>query len=115
MTRSRVDSRASNDKHYIYDYITAMVRLNVSITVTDATRYDEICKTATELVALSLHDQGCIDYDLYKSTTNDDRLMIVETWQSRADLEAHQRTAHFKRLVPRLESLGTLTLVEFDF
>ena len=68
-----------------------------------------------ELVGLSLHDKGCISYDLLGSLTNDDRLMIVETWESREDLKAHMDTEHFKRLVPELERLSTMTLEEFDF
>lgn len=92
-----------------------MVRLNVSVIIPDSSRAAEIIAAATELVELSLHDEGCIDYDLYRSTTNDDRLMIVETWRDAAALDRHQQTEHFRRIVPQLEELGTLTHERFDF
>lgn len=72
-------------------------------------------EAAVELVAFSLRDKGCISYDLYRSETNDDRYMIVETWESREDLKAHQETDHFKRLVPELEKHSDLTMTEFEF
>lgn len=70
---------------------------------------------ATELVELSLHDRGCISYDLYGSLTNDDHLMIVETWGNKQDLNSHMASEHFKRIVPQLQALSTMTLEEFSF
>lgn len=70
---------------------------------------------ATELVELSLHDRGCISYDLYGSLTNDDHLLIVETWENKRGLDAHMASDHFKRIVPELQRLSTLTLEEFTF
>ena len=41
--------------------------------------------------------------------------MIVETCESREDLEAHMASDHFKRIVPQLQELATMTLEEFTF
>lgn len=92
-----------------------MIRLNVSLIVEDSSRAKALKEVATELVELSLHDAGVIDYDFFHSTTNDDRYMIYETWQSEDDLKRHQETEHFRRLVPRLQELATLTTERFDF
>ncbi len=92
-----------------------MVRLNVSMIVETNENRGPLVEKATELVGLSLHDKGCIDYDLYLSTTNDDRYLIVETWESEAALKAHMASDHFKRLVPELEKYSTLTLEKFNF
>lgn len=92
-----------------------MIRLNVSLTLTDAANGTKLTETATKLTELSLHDKGCVDYDFYRSQTNDDRFMIIETWRNRHDLEAHQKTAHFKELLPRLEELSTVSLEIFEF
>lgn len=92
-----------------------MVRLNVFIQVPLSDRKKELIEKATELIELSLRDKGCIDYDLFSSTTNDDRLLINETWASEEDLKKHMESEHFKRIVPQLEELGTLTLEKFDF
>lgn len=92
-----------------------MVRLNVSLIVEESSKKKPLIETATELVALSLHDKGCISYDLYGSLTNDDRLMIIETWESREDLKAHMESEHFQRLVPQLQEHSTMTIEDFDF
>lgn len=92
-----------------------MVRLNVSMIVETSENREKLVEKATELVEFSLRDKGCISYDLYKSTTNDDRYMIIETWESEEDLKAHMASDHFKRLVPELEKYSTLTLEKFDF
>lgn len=75
----------------------------------------KLVEKATELVSFSLHDKGCIGYDLYQSKTNDDRYLIVETWESEEALKAHQCTDHFKRLAPDLQKYSTVTTERFDF
>lgn len=92
-----------------------MVRLNVSLLIEKSENRGPLVAAATELVELSLHDKGCIDYDLFASLTSDDRMLICETWRTAADLEAHKQSEHFRRLVPKLEKLATLTLEEFSF
>lgn len=92
-----------------------MIRLNVSLLIEKAENRKPLVEAATELVELSLHDKGCIDYDLYNSTTADDRLLIYETWTDKQSLERHMQSEHFKRIVPQLEQLSTMTLERFDF
>ncbi|MDE6298635.1 MAG: antibiotic biosynthesis monooxygenase [Muribaculaceae bacterium] len=92
-----------------------MIRLNVSLITEDEDKRKKAIEKATELVAFSLRDKGCISYDLYGSLTNSDRLMIVETWESSEDLKAHSESEHFKRLVPELENLANMTMEKFEF
>lgn len=92
-----------------------MIRLNCGlIAETDENRKTAI-ELAKELVSLSLHDKGCIEYDLLGSLTNTDRLIIYETWESEADLKAHMASEHFRRLVPEIEKVATLILEKFNF
>lgn len=92
-----------------------MIRVNCTMLIEKSENRKPLIEAATELVELSLKDKGCISYDLYGSLTNDDHLMIVETWKSRRDLNEHMTSEHFLRLVPKLESLSTMTLEQFDF
>ena len=64
-----------------------MIRLNVFIRVAAENRAAAL-QAAKELVAASLSDKGCI---------------------------AHQKSAHFTTLVPRIESLGEMKLEQFEF
>lgn len=75
----------------------------------------KLVEAATELVAFSLRDKGCISYDLYRSKTNDDRYMIIETWESPEDLKAHSETEHYKRLAPKLSEYANVTVEKFEF
>lgn len=92
-----------------------MIRLNVSLITDEEEKRAKAIEKAKELVAFSLRDKGCISYDLYGSLTNSDRLMIVETWESKEDLKAHSETKHFKRIVPELQDLSNMTMEEFEF
>ena len=85
-----------------------MIRLNVFIRVAAENR-------AAALQAASLSDKGCIAYDVFESATRPDVLMICETWADEASLDAHQKSAHFTTLVPRIESLGEMKLEKFEF
>ena len=78
-----------------------MIRLNVFIRVAAENRAAAL-QAAKELVAASLSDKGCV-------------LMICETWADEASLDAHQKSAHFTTLVPRIESLGEMKLEKFEF
>ena len=92
-----------------------MIRLNCGLVAETEENRKKAIALATELVALSLHDKGCIDYDLLGSLTNTDRLVIYETWATEADLKAHMASPHFQRLVPAIEEVATLTLEQFNF
>lgn len=91
-----------------------MIRLNVFIRTTESNR-EELVRTARELVAASLKDEGCVAYDLFESTTSRDVLMICETWSDAKALTAHEQSSHFTTLVPRMEQLGELKLEKFVF
>lgn len=92
-----------------------MIRLNVSMIVETSENAEHLYNTAIKLVEQSLRDKGCIDYDLYQSKTNNDRYMIIETWESKETLDAHMATEHFRKLVPEMQKYATVTITQFDF
>ncbi len=92
-----------------------MIRLNCNLIAETEENRRKAIELAKELVELSLRDPGCIDYDIYASQTNSDRLLIFETWKDQASLEAHMTSPHFRRLVPAIEQVATLSLERFDF
>lgn len=92
-----------------------MIRLNCFLLLEDVQKKTAARFVGTELVELSRRDKGCIAYDLFESTTVDNHMMICETWASEEDLKAHMESEHFKRLVPKLKEIATLTLEKFNF
>ncbi len=91
-----------------------MIRLNVFIDVKPENRA-AVLEAARELVACSLKDEGCVAYDVFESATRSNVLMICETWRDAGSLDAHQKSAHFTTLVPRIESLAPMKLEQFEF
>ena len=87
-----------------------MIRLNVFIRTTESNR-EELVRTAKELAAASLKDEGCVAYDLFESATRSDVLMI----DARLSEAAYEQASHFTSLVPRLEQLGELKIEKFVF
>jgi quinol monooxygenase YgiN len=50
-------------------------------------------------------EPGCISYDMHSSPDDPAKFLFYETWQSKDALDAHMRTPHFQKLVPRVEDL----------
>ncbi len=92
-----------------------MIRLNVFAIIEESNNRKPFVDAATELVELSLHDRGVITYEAFASLTSDNHFFICETWEDEKSLDEHMHTEHFKRLVARMEELGTLTLEKFSF
>lgn len=91
-----------------------MIRLNAFAQV-GADKKSEYTKLAKELVKQSLHDKGCIAYDLFESGTRGDIVMICETWEDESSLQAHSISAHFTTLVPEMGKIAPLKIEKFIF
>ena len=58
---------------------------------------DELGRRMAALVAPTLAEPGCINYDLHRSNGDPGTWMFYENWRAQADLKAHMRSAHFTR------------------
>ncbi|WP_058985675.1 putative quinol monooxygenase [Hugonella massiliensis] len=65
--------------------------------------YEEL---ARELVRASAAEDGCASYTLNRKIDDPQGYCFVEVWRDRAALEAHQASAHFKELVPKLGKMA---------
>lgn len=45
-------------------------------------------------VAPTRQENGCLQYDLCLDADHPDKFTFVEEWETRADLDAHSRSAH---------------------
>lgn len=70
-------------------------------------RQDEWLDMAEELSIATLSEPGCISYDFIRSSTNENRFLIVEEWESQPYLDAHFETAHFRKMVPLMDGMST--------
>lgn len=66
---------------------------------------DEALSLATELVTITRTEKGCAQYDFVRSTEQQNKFVMLEGWESKADLDSHSAAEHFTRLVPQLAAL----------
>ncbi len=57
------------------------------------------------LVAPTRREEGCLQYDLHRSTDLEGQFFLHEVWESREHHTAHTRTPHFLRWNARKDAL----------
>ncbi|SFH56260.1 Quinol monooxygenase YgiN [Tindallia magadiensis] len=60
---------------------------------------------AQEMVEKSRKEKGCITYQLYQDIHNDHVMTFIEEWEDMESVEAHQKTEHFEKNVPKMKAL----------
>ena len=60
------------------------------------------------LVEGSRADKGNHGYDFYISAEDPKKMMLVETWESKEDLQAHSSTDLFKTFAPTCKEFAVL-------
>jgi quinol monooxygenase YgiN len=58
-----------------------------------------------ELILKSKEEAGCIAYDLYEDMNNPTVLTFIEIWANEEAIERHNKSEHFKKIVPKLAKL----------
>ena len=58
------------------------------------------------LIAPTLKEVGCVNYDLHQSLENPAKFMFYENWESKEDHQLHFNTPHVQALGSRLHELG---------
>ncbi len=64
---------------------------------------DKIIEKAQDLIESTRLESGCIGYDLFASTENDNVLMMLEKWENQSVLDLHMQTDHFKEFGKAIE------------
>jgi quinol monooxygenase YgiN len=60
---------------------------------------------AKEMIAETLKESGCIQYNLFEDTTHPNILTFMEEWENKAAIESHFNSSHFKRIIPLMQPL----------
>ena len=68
------------------------VRLTVQLTVKPGTAADFKAAAKPALARVKREDKGCEMYDLFQSVDDDTRFVMVESWSSEAELDAHMKS-----------------------
>jgi quinol monooxygenase YgiN len=68
---------------------------------------DELRKELLGLVEPTRGERGCVQYDLHEEQGKPGHFLFYENWTSRAELDAHARSAHIERLFAIVDQLVT--------
>ncbi len=69
------------------------IRLTVQLPIKEGEADAFEAAAGPALARVRAEDAGCEMYDLFKSCDDDTRFVLVESWASEADLEAHMTSA----------------------
>jgi quinol monooxygenase YgiN len=69
----------------------------------------KVLSIVEELTATTVQEDGCLYYKLRKEESEGNRYLLLEKWESKDHLDAHQKAEHFVRLVPQLVASCEIT------
>ncbi len=78
-----------------------MIILTATITSKSGKR-NEIISKSQELIKATRSESGCISYELFASTEDEDVLLMFERWENMEALELHKQTDHFTAFGPAI-------------
>ena len=81
-----------------YLYISAAFRAR-------AGKETELRDALKALQAPTRAEPGCLTYDLHQGLGDPARLMMFETWESQATIDAHVKSPHVQKFAPRVDGL----------
>ena len=63
-----------------------------------AEKREDFLEKAQRLIASSRAEEGCLAYDLYESTTEENKFVMVEQWRDDEAVSTHNKTAALQEL-----------------
>jgi len=81
------------------------VRLVISIDAAPG-KGSELLKAMQERCEVSRKDAGCLQFDVFQSADNPDKLALLELWQDQAALDAHAKLQAARPSLPEGLRLG---------
>ena len=75
-----------------------MVIFKLKITVSPE-KHNETIKTLHSLIGLIRVQPGCISYNFYKDLRNKDAFILLEEWETQADLDRFIRSFHYRNIL----------------
>ena len=60
---------------------------------------------ASEMVTLTVKEEGCIQYELCQDINNSCIMVMNEIWTSTETLAAHSASDHFTRIIPQMDAM----------
>ena len=88
-----------------------MIYANIWLTVKDPADVPAIRELLREQGRLSRAEPGCLRFEVYHSTVDETKFLLVERWQSPEALDAHRKAKAYTeiyqpKVLPKVERQG---------
>lgn len=78
-----------------------MVRIVAKLQLKEGAK-ENFLQTAKELIIKSQEEEGCMDYNLYQSQSDENTVTFIEAWKDMKAIESHNGSNHFTTIFPKL-------------
>ena len=80
-----------------------MIYNNVMLTVNNVSDVDRVKTLLAEQARLSCEEPGCVRFEVYHSQADVQQFLLIEQWQTQADLNRHREAKAFIELyIPKV-------------
>jgi quinol monooxygenase YgiN len=86
-----------------------MIKVVAKATLKQGVNPEDYLVKASELVAETRKEEGCITYALHQDINDPSIVTMLEEWVDEEALNQHNQTNHVKRIVPGLRELREST------
>jgi len=60
---------------------------------------DDVAAILAEHVVATRAEEGCLEFDAWRSVENEDEFVLIEKYRDEAAFESHRGSAHFKTYI----------------
>ncbi len=78
-----------------------MVRIVAKLQLKEGLK-ENFIQLAKELIVKSQEEEGCIDYNLFQSQSDENTVTFIEAWKDMKAIESHNTSLHFTTIFPKL-------------
>lgn len=74
---------------------------------------NEVLSACKAMIKLSHQDDGCIQYEFHKDTTQPRTFIFFEVWENQNAIDEHNKTAHMRAFIENLKERIELLDIKF--
>ena len=90
-----------------------MIMSSLCIVVPSAKR-NEVVRTLNSLLGPTRAQPGCISCHIYSEVDDQNALILLEEWNSQADVDRHLRSNHYKKVLAIMDMSNTQPEIKFN-
>ena len=75
---------------------------------------NEVVRTLNSLLGPTRAQPGCISCHIYSEVEDRNVLILLEEWDSQADVDSHLRSNHYRKVLALMDMSNTQPEIKFD-